>query len=361
MQMLKSKVDTEPLINYLNRFLSTRPPGDLSSICEKSWVISPEEKSYFPPAICTKTYKDFNLKTVNGISLEEEVCRVSGGHVTHSATIAYQINQAKLLSGILYKNNFKLKLTSNKESKLNFYGSKASYTEGLLVSSWSSNQYFGHWIKDECPKILTANEMGIQAISSGSKFYSHRAGYEAIFNLTSVSVERAVFERLIVLSRENLNRYRRQRLCQLRELVVSKTQTTAGNQYVYLKRGNTGAAGRGLSNEDQLVEKLLEYGFVIIEPEKLTVDEILQQCVHATIIMGVEGSAMIHAFLSLKGSGAMLCLVPEYRFNNPYANYCAAVGLNYGFIVGKTSPGGFEVDLGDVQDVLELVVKSNRA
>lgn len=351
-------MDIEPFTNYLYRLLSATLPDTLSGICEKSWVISPEEEGSFPAAICKQTYKDFNLKTAVGISLEEEIRRVSGGKVTHSATMAYQINQAKLLSGILYKNNFKLKLTSNKESKLNFYGKKAEYKEGLLVSSWSSNQYFGHWVQDECPKLITANEMGIQAVSSGGKFYSHRAGYEAIFELSSKSVERAVFEQLIVLSSENLNRYRRQRLCQLRELVVSGTQMTFGNQYVYIKRGNAGVAGREISNEEQLVEKLLEYGFVIVEPEKLTVDEVLQQCVHAKIIMGIEGSAMTHAFLSLKDSGTMLCLVPEYRFNNPYANYCAAAGLNYGFIVGKASLGGFEVDLGDVEDVLEMAVQT---
>jgi len=351
-------MDIEPLTHYLNRFLSIMPLRHLSSICEKSWVISPEEESYFPPAICMQAYKDFNLKTVDGISLKEEVNRVSGGRVRHSATIAYQINQAKLLSGILYKNNFKLRLTSNKESKLNFYGVKAEHKEGLLASSWSSNQYFGHWIKDECPKLLTASAMGIQAISCESKLYSHRAGYKAVFKLNSVPVERAIFERLIVLSRENLNKYRRQRFCQLRELVLNGTREIVGNQYIYLKRGNAGAAGRGISNEEQLLEKLLEYGFVIIEPEKLTVDEILQQCVHAKIIMGIEGSAMNHAFLSLKDSGTMLCLVPEYRFNNPFASYCAAVGLNYGFIVGKTSLGGFEVDLADVENTLKFVAKN---
>jgi len=352
-------MDIEPIANYLHRLLSVAKSPILSTICEKSWVISPEEEGMFPASICKQDYKKFNLKTVQGISLEDEIRRVSGGKVIHRPTIAYQINQAKLLSGILYKNNFKLKLTSSKESKLNFYGRKSNYKEGFLVSSWSSNQYFGHWIKDECPKILAANEMGIQAVRAGSKFYSHQKGYENVFQVGSLPVDRAIFERLIVLSCENLNQYRQNKFVELRELVANKSRLLKGHKYVYLKRGDSGVAGRGLVNESQLIEKLIEYGFTVIEPENLTVDEILQQCVNAKIIMGVEGSAMIHAFLALNDLGVMLCLVPEFRFNNPYASYCASIGLKYGFIVGKTHSGGFEIDLGDVVDTLDLVVKEN--
>jgi hypothetical protein len=329
----------------------------VESFCDKSWVISSGGKETFKsPALYLKKHLDYNLQTAPGILLKDEMNRISRNRVIISKpTIAYQINEAKLLAGVIYKSNFRVRTHSNKESLLNFYGYRTEESEGLSVNSWSSCKYFGHWIHDELPRVLVAEDLGIPSVRTKQQKFLHQTDYEQVLDAHSLSIDRAIFSKLIILSDSTLNKYRQNRFIRLRNLVSKSTNLQENNEFVYIKRGSLGAKGRGLINEEALTSKLEDFGFTIVEPEKLTVDEIIKRCLNAKIIMGVEGSALAHGFLCINENGAMISLIPENRFNNPYRDYCNVIGIKYGFLVGRTVDGGFSIDLEDVEELLNIV------
>jgi len=347
-------MEIEPIQYHLRKLMGQLKPSSIESICDKSWQVAPGGKDKFPLALFLSKHLSMKLKTVPGISLEYEVSRVKGMAVDNAPTKAYQLNEAKLLSGFVYKNEFRSKLSNNKESVFNSFGILKEENEGLLVSTWASNTYFGHWIHDECIRVIAAQDMGVSSYCTDQRPYSHQSGYEKIFNLSSLPVKRAIFKKLIILSDATLNNYRQKRLLQLRNLVFSSVVSNKNN-YIYIKRGTSGASGRSLVNENLLIEQLTQFGFVIIEPEKLSAYEVMQECLNAKIIMGIEGSSLVHGFLGMHSEGTLVALVPEYQFNNPFQNYCSSIGLRYGFLVGKEVRGGFNIDLDDMSDLLMRV------
>jgi len=347
-------MEQEPILFHLRKLLGSQKPVTLDSICDKSWEIAPGGRGDFPSAIFLPKHLSMNLKAVPGVTLNYELKRVNERQVEHSPTVAYQINEAKVLNGLLYKNKFRLRLNNKKESILNSFGYIQKEAEGILVSSWSSNTYFGHWIHDECPRVLISQDIGVPAYSTYRNLYSHQLGYENIFNINFHSVKRAIFKKMIFLSDATLNDYRQKKLLQLRAL--AQKSIPENNNYIYIKRGNGGVKGRDLVNQKKIIVKLISYGFTIINPEKLSANQILKKCLNAKVIMGVEGSSLAHGFLGVNSTGMIIALVPEYRFTNPFNDYCSSIGLRYGFLVGKTVEGGFDVDLDDMDELLSLVL-----
>ena len=344
-QGLQMDIHLEPVLFRLRRQLNTIK--NIEQAAESSWVMAPGGERSYPPAHFLEKHLSYNLKTYAPLTIPNEIKRINGGHAIVKPTIAYQLNNAKVLDGFVYKGSYRLKVKVEKEKLSNYWGDVERIDEGALVSSWGSNIYFGHWIHDEIPLVFAANKLGVQPYRTGKERYLHQAGYEKLLNLELSTVSKAIFSKLILFSDSSLNTYRVERLRKLRTL-LSSSGNSMGNRYVYISRGVRGGNGRELVNEAELVEKLKLLGFCIIEPEKMTPKEIVEACLGAEVVLGIEGSAMAHAFVSLREKGMMVCLVPEYQFNNPYMDFCSSVGLQYGFIVGRAVPGGFKVDLDDV-------------
>ncbi|SCA64267.1 hypothetical protein SCG7086_DF_00050, partial [Chlamydiales bacterium SCGC AG-110-P3] len=77
---------------------------------------------------------------------------------------------------------------------------------------------------------------------------------------------------------------------------------------MFLRRGRSGAE-RGFVNEDAVAEFLESIGFRIVDPESLTVDELVDQTLGAQYVIGCEGSHMSHSILTIALSGTMICLI----------------------------------------------------
>jgi hypothetical protein len=350
----KFKFDSEPLFYHLRNSLNFHVESDIEAVSERSWIIAKGGRSIFPKAFYLDKHLNYNLKTVTGETVEGEIKRVSGREVFFKPSVMYQVNQLKVLNSLLYKNNFRFRLSEKKEPIFNFIGDTKIEDEGLLVSSWSSNKYFGHWIHDECPKILAGNKLGLASYSTvNERKYIHQSGYEKILNLSSKGIQRAFFRKFFYLSDATLNKYRQERFRQLRSFALSSGQVV--NSKVYIKRGVVGVQGRELINEVLLIEMLVKDGYVVIEPEKMMPAEIVEACRGARIIIGVEGSALAHAFLTISSKGTIVSLVPENRFTNPFMDFCSSIGLRYGFVVGRASKTGFNINLDDLEKLLAII------
>lgn len=75
----------------------------------------------------------------------------------------------------------------------------------------------------------------------------------------------------------------------------------------------------------------------------------------AKLVVGVEGSHLIHAMVTIAEGGTLLVLQPPNRFNNPLKDYTDCLGMNYAFLTGHAVEDGFEVDLDQLARLLEQI------
>ena len=121
-----------------------------------------------------------------------------------------------------------------------------------------------------------------------------------------------------------------------------------------LLRRQTGVA-RILLNEEVLAERLEGRGFRILCPTEHSVDEILDVCMDAKVVVGVEGSNLCHALLVMQAGATLVTLQPPHRFNNILKTYCDGLGMRYAFTVGHSSPEGFFVEPEALDRLLDRV------
>jgi hypothetical protein len=71
--------------------------------------------------------------------------------------------------------------------------------------------------------------------------------------------------------------------------------------------------------------------------------------------MGVEGSQIPHALLTMADKGVLCCLQPPSRFANTFKGYTDCLDMRYAMLVGYAAPGGFRIDLDDLSRLLEKI------
>jgi hypothetical protein len=75
----------------------------------------------------------------------------------------------------------------------------------------------------------------------------------------------------------------------------------------------------------------------------------------AEVVIGVEGSQIPHALLSMADDGILCCLQPPTRFNNTIKGYTDCLEMQYAILVGHAAPGGFSIDLNNLKRMLDRI------
>jgi len=324
-------------------------------LCDRQWIVHPSEKAVAPPAI----YLDGALEHVTGAqpetTLAYEIQQVFGGPKEHIATTAYQLRDVHLVDGYLYKASMKLPLTTAKESLLRS-SQAAAMSQAALACTLTSNRYFGHWITDGLTMNLAAAQLA-PAVTTAQIETSHQIDYRRLFNVHATMMTNASFKQLIILEDFGQNSYKRDRYHHMRSQ-LRQTFPPSASPGVMLLRGTSGVQ-RVLVNEQEVAKFLHNQGFTILDPQTLSASEIVQQTLGAKVVVGVEGSQLIHGLFTLADRGTILTLQPPYRFNSVFKDYTDCLELNYAFVVGKQVEGGFEIDvnaLGKTLDKLSLTL-----
>jgi capsular polysaccharide biosynthesis protein len=123
---------------------------------------------------------------------------------------------------------------------------------------------------------------------------------------------------------------------------------------VFILRGAAGSR-RILRNELEIAERLRDRrGFTIVDPAKQDVPAIVQACAGAGIVVGIEGSALIHGFLVLESGGGVLVLQPPNRFSAINKDLTDRDHQQFGFVVGLPRGDDFWIDPDEVDRTLDL-------
>jgi capsular polysaccharide biosynthesis protein len=123
----------------------------------------------------------------------------------------------------------------------------------------------------------------------------------------------------------------------LRSLVAA---VNTGPEKIYLSR--RGAAGRQLTNEEELAAALKPQGFVMVQPEKLSVAEQARLLGAARCVVAPHGAALANLAFAPPGARLLELFHPEHK-NRVYENLAAACGHRYasldGSAVNRTGAG----------------------
>lgn len=320
-------------------------------VSDKHWILCPSESSTSPPAI----YLDGELQKITAVnkysSYDFEMERIRGIRRENAATIAYRIRDIQILDGYLYKGAMKQMLVNAKES---LFGPGVSdyLPKAALACTLCGNQFFGHWLTDDLTLSLAAQHLA-EAITVVRKPYIHESEYRSLFGIQASTVTRVQCGELIIITDFGQNKFKRQRYEFLRSR-LKVLEPLHSNHGIMIRRGTRGGQ-RILTNEAEIERFLETQGFTIIDPEGLSAKEIVRQALGAKIVVGVEGSHMVHGLFSMMDSGTLCILQPPHRFNNVFKDYTDNLGMRYAFVVGKPVANGFMIELQDLARTLNKI------
>jgi hypothetical protein len=324
---------------------------EMEDACVKSWVVEPVLKQAVQPAIYLPADLDRVTGAIEFSNLQWEMNSLTSSVREHAATIAYRFQNVSIVEGALYSGRWRQRLMARERAEKDS-GPENRRPNGVVACSWCGNHFFGHWITDDLPLYLAAQEIGDPLILKRKPFL-HEPGYRELLGTWCEQVACTRVDDLVVLRDVGQNNYKRKRYEILRSRLKRKFRS-CGAKRVLLRRGRLGTS-REIVNAPEFESYLSNQGFTIVDPEKLTSSEIVEKTMGAEVVVGVEGSQIPHALLSMADGGILCCLQPPSRIAHTIKGYTDCLDMRYAMLVGHAAPGGFRIDLNDLGRVLETI------
>jgi capsular polysaccharide biosynthesis protein len=339
-----------PLVSRLRPRLGKTNDYRLTS--RRSWTIAPAVTHQSPRAM----FDDSEIGRIKGVfegnTLDQEMDRAIGGPVTHGATTVHEFHDALLSRGHLFTTRASLSIGGAK-APIVALGKLARHENGVLVSTTGGVKYFGHWMLDDLPLMMAAEELG-SPVSVLTDLSSHQNQYLEMFGLAPPVIPDAFFKRLLVIDDFGQNDYKLRRYLALRALAARHAQPKRPPG-VMLLRGTTGMR-RVLVNEQEVANLVRARGWMVIDPVTTSTSDILDACMDVPMILGVEGSQLCNGLMWMSRQGTVVVIQPPQRFTTVLKTVCDCLGMDYAFVVADAQEAGsFRVDLYALQRMLDRV------
>lgn len=341
-----------PVVEQLRK-LARRRARSVEEVASTSWEIAPASRRVGPPALFLpeqwERISDFSEFSTR----EGDLRKVRGGEeVVNNPTRAFRINDALLIDGALYKKDGAFLHLHPRSGRIPRLRVEQEIERGALYCTFGGNRFFGQWLMDDCATYPLASSEGVP-ITTAQPMNSHTPGYEAWLEMKPVRAASAFFRELVVFDDVGQNQSKHTRFRSLVERLRQRVERRP-HPGVFIVRGATGAR-RVLRNEMEIAERLRDRrGFTIIDPVKEDVPTILRACAGARMVVGVEGSGLMHGILMLEPGGGLLVLQPPNRFSAIYKDLTDRDEQQFGFVVGLARQEDFWVDPDEVERTLDL-------
>lgn len=318
-------------------------------------VLHPPEQTYSPAAI---NLDDEDLKRIASAAeffpLELEWQRMRGGQGTSGEIRLHRFKNALLLGGDLFLHGSRMRLRGGRSHALHL-GSVPEVSAASLSSTQLGSQFFGHWLLDDVPRFAQLSALGADPFLVGEPPSQHQQEYMATLGVTGPIRSDAFFSSLGIVQDGSMQSYKSRQLAEMRDRIRGAGTVPLRSAGVMLLRGGSGRR-RILVNETELAAALSARGFKVIDPMTTTVSDIASACAAAEVVVGVEGSHMAHAVLTLSPDASFITIQPPFKFDNTCKPYCDALGIKYAFTVGHPSEGGFSVEFDRVLKIIDKTV-----
>ena len=348
-----------PRFGWAWRRILAGGPVSLTARSSDAWTIHPEEEFEVPPAVCLEGAVERITSLSPWRNWDAERLLIHGGPTKRSATRAWVLEDVSIVRPVVYGGAARSQVGYVPDSWL--LPLREDYVDldrAALVSTWSGSRWFGCYLLDDFPlELLSPSEAKI-ALEGNA--YRHQLGYRQRLGLVPqpTRIRHGRIKQMVYYEDPGVNTHKADRFralrAQLRERMAGETVAGAG-RLIYLKRGRTGDP-RMLLNEAEIECMLTRFGFEIVEPAGLSVDEIVRRTTDARCVVSVEGSHKSHCIYTLADSGVLVVLQPPDRFALPYKDFMDALGMRCGFLVGVQGEGGFRILPEELERMLHLVL-----
>jgi capsular polysaccharide biosynthesis protein len=346
---------TAPLEYAVRRALGGR--RTLREMAARTWVIEPESTQVVPKAV----YLEETLSRVTAAApfstLQSQHEIIAGGTMKHLPIAGLQIKGAALVGGSIYVRGHRMALAPESGFRLRDLMDGARVPSAVLGCSYFGNMFFGHFCTEDVPLMQLGRELA-PPIRTARPLTGHQRELLDVLGLSPRLTSCLVMDELIIFEDAAQTKSKERRYREARAALAARYARSDPPRGVFLYRGSSGTA-RKLDNEDEVAEALERRGFVCLRPERMTLAELAGAALGARMVVGVEGSALVHGLYTLAEGGSILALTPPMRFGNIIKNYTDCLGMKYGFVVGEPSPAGFKVNLDEVFRVIERLERDH--
>lgn len=329
----------------------------LDSLSVKSWKISPGNISTVSKAYFLEG--QLNRVTDTAVTGNPNLLMLGGNETYHAPTHAYMLKDIWMINGSIFKdlNQFLLQPRYQLNRQMNLFPPikiDTEITNASIYNSYDGYKAFGIWLSDDCSMYRLAESEGMP-VTSDIFASPHMLEYRSMLDMKPVLTNAAYIKDAIFFDDDwGNNKSKHERFAANRNKLISQFHSSK-HTGVFIIRGNSGNS-RVMINEVEIAEQLSKkYSLRIVDINTHSVFEILEACVGAQIIIGIEGSHLMHGLMALQPGSSLLVLQPPYRFCGVLKMTTDMEKIHYGFVVGIPKEEGFYINFEEVEKTIDLL------
>lgn len=341
-------ISFQPGMDRLRRLLG-RPAHDITAKAVDQWAVSRGSRVEIKPAKVLPGQLDRIRGTQFG-SIDEVIRDFTGGFDSlQGSTMAYRLENVSLIDGVLYSGDATRHLRQ-RASRLPIRFKPKDEIRATMYESWTGNRWFGNWLAEDTLTYRLAESEGLPFTTN--RTVGHMTAYEERLDMTPTRMSEVRFADLIIFEDFAHNEHKRMRAMDFRRRMVG--QHVRRHPGVFVLRGNAGDR-RVLTNEREIAETLAaKRGFEILDPLRVDVDEIVRICGGADVVVGTEGSHLVHGLMLMPQDATALVIQPPARAVSVLKMFTDRQGQNFSLVVGEGSNEAFSADVGEIERTLDL-------
>ncbi|UJR83842.1 glycosyltransferase 61 family protein [Sandaracinus amylolyticus] len=342
----------EPIMHRIRARLAG-PPA-ITAAATEVIELHPFEEQPVSPAFVLPGQLQRATATHGFTTLPFELARVASVRTFHAPTLAMRFENAVLIDGVLFANGARHNLVLDRERLMPSWSRVPELHGVAFASSAVGSHSFGHFIAEDCATAHAAREKGVVYFAATRTPKSaHARRYLEIYGLAPLrEIANARLHDVWVFQDFAMNGHKRARLHALRERVKAIPAARTGHGVFFRRR--SGGQARLLANEAALEERLAKEGFDVIDVMQEDLDTILRRVRGASVVCGVEGSALMHGLFAMADGGAVVSIQPPHRFCMVLKDHADVFGHHTGIAVGIGTEESFELPERDLLRTLDL-------
>jgi len=335
--------------------------GVLEQAAEKSWEIAPGvDERHVPIYIPESHFSRILRSSPPSQPVAELIAAIRSERHQGAATRAFLLRDALLFRQHVYCGRYRGDLYSTLDWRAAWRAEMAETAHSVLASTYSGARWFGHFLHDELPLQELVTSLG-DGVGHLRRIYKHEPGWRTALGVPappSYAVLRA--RELIWIDDRGQNPTKRKRYEAMRSRLNALPR---GHERVFLRRPSSGGEERQIVNIAQVEERLVREGFHVVDTGALTVDEMLRQCLGASMVVSVEGSHAAPAYYFARRQGCVLFIYPPGRVSIQMPRLAGFYGQVGAMFVGQPAVGSntdFRVDSEELVREIDLAAEFAR-
>jgi capsular polysaccharide biosynthesis protein len=222
------------------------------------------------------------------------------------------------------------------------------YMEGNVVVLCSDEPFsYGSFLFRVVPKVRAVRDLGLT--DTPCIAYAIQKPFMDLLNFCGIAKEKITLhdvniltqiDRAIIPSLRTPHAYLDPESCEIYAELRARYGERPSGRKIYVSRRSINKAGwstRVMMNEEELMARLKDMDFTIIEPEHLSVHDQIKAFSSASIIVGPSGSGLFNTMFCHPGT-KVIDIQSEPQWIYSYTAMYSSLSLNYGIFIGKADP-----------------------